>query len=81
MSGGARRQAGGLMADEKDLRPATAEEVASALAYALRFDKRGRPWPAGMEIAAGVAATMLAEGIAAQGVVVMKARGSKPRAL
>ena len=61
---------------EDKLRPATAEEVASALAYALRFDKRGRPWPAGMEIAAGVAGQVLAEGLAAQGVVVMRTKAT-----
>ena len=68
---------GPLPAPPSDLRPATPEEVASVLAYALRFDKQGRPWPAGMDIAAGVAGEVLAEGIAAQGGVVMKTKGPR----
>lgn len=62
-----------------DLRPASDEEVASTLAYALRFDGRGRPWPAGMEIAAGVAGRVLADGLKAQGVEVKKVRGLRPK--
>jgi hypothetical protein len=67
------------MEDSEPLRPATDEEVASTLAYALRFDARGRPWPAGMEIAAGVAGEVLAEDVTRLGLVAMKRRGGNRR--
>jgi hypothetical protein len=67
------------MENSEPLRRATDEEVASTLAYALRFDGRGRPWPAGMEIAAGVAGEVLAEDVARLGLVAMKRRGGNRR--
>jgi hypothetical protein len=49
------------MTDEKPLVPATGEEVAQVLAYALRHDERGRPRRgAAWDLAAVVLAEQLA---------------------
>jgi hypothetical protein len=44
-----------------DLAPAVSADVVQALAYALRFDECGRPWPGAAWIMASLAAEYLAE--------------------
>jgi hypothetical protein len=63
-------------ADPGSLAPASAEEVAEALAYALRHDERGKPrrTSAGWDFAAGIAAEHLVQHLARAGFVVMKRR-------
>ena len=56
---------------------ATPDEVAAALAYALRHDERGKPRRgavAGWDFTAGIAAEHLAAHLARAGFVVMKRR-------
>ena len=60
------------------LDPATPQEVAGALAYALRFDERGRPRPGGWEFAAALAAEALTEHLGRSGFVVLKRRPAPP---
>lgn len=57
-----------------DLTAATADEIAEALFYALRYDKRGKPGPGGGGLMAGIAAERLAEHLHRANFVVMKAR-------
>ncbi len=63
---------------ERDqLAVASPEEVAEALAYALRHDERGKPRrgaTAGWDFTAGIAAEHLAGHLARAGFVVMKRR-------
>ena len=63
-----------------DLTAAATEEVAEALAYALRHDERGRPRGsvAGWDFAAGIAAEHLEAHLARAGFVVMKRRPARP---
>ncbi len=62
--------------DPASLAPASAEEVAEALAYALRHDERGKPrrTSAGWDFAAGIAAEHLVQHLTRAGFVVMKRR-------
>ncbi|MDO9713243.1 hypothetical protein [Paracraurococcus lichenis] len=58
--------------DPAELAPAAPEEVAEALAYALRHDERGRPRRgavAGWDFAAGIAAEHLAAHLLRAGFV------------
>jgi hypothetical protein len=67
--------------DLADLAPAAPEEVAEALAYALRHDERGRPRRgavAGWDFAAGIAAEHLAAHLGRAGFVVLKRRPTRP---
>ena len=68
-------------ADQDGLTPAAPEEVAEALAYALRHDERGRPRRgavAGWDFAAGIAAEHLAAHLVRAGFVVLKRRPARP---
>jgi hypothetical protein len=63
--------------DLTTLRLASADEVAEALAYALRHDERGKPRrgaTAGWDFTAGIAAEHLAAHLDRAGFVVMKRR-------
>jgi hypothetical protein len=63
--------------DLASLRLASADEVAEALAYALRHDERGKPRrgaTAGWDFTAGIAAEHLAAHLDRAGFVVMKRR-------
>ena len=64
--------------DLTDLTAATAQEIADALSYALRFDERGKARKGGWDFAAGLAAERLAEHLRRSGFVVMRARPSRP---
>ena len=64
--------------DPADLIAASAEEVAAALSYALRFDARGKPRRGGGEFAAGIAAERLTEHLRRVGFVILKARPTRP---
>jgi hypothetical protein len=61
-----------------DLTAATADEIAEALSYALRYDERGKPRRGGGELTAGIAAERLTEHLRRAGFVVMKARPARP---
>jgi hypothetical protein len=61
-----------------DLIPATAEEIASALAHALRFDARGKARRGGGDLAASLAAERLVEHLQQSGFVLMRGRGARP---
>ena len=65
-----------------ELRPlmnaASDEEFAQSLAYALRFDERGRPRAGGWEFAAALAAERLVEHLRRSNFVVMKRRPTPP---
>jgi len=60
------------------LTAASAEEVAEALSYALRFDARGKPRRGGGELAASIAAERLTEHLRRVGFVILKARPTRP---
>jgi len=64
--------------DPVDLTPATPEEIAEALSYALRYDERGKPRKRGWDFAAGLAAERLAEHLRRSGLIVMRARPGRP---
>jgi hypothetical protein len=66
-----------------DLRPASTEDLADALAFALRFDGRKRKQDAA-EMMARIVAKRLVEHLERSGFVVMKSRrlaGARPWAL
>jgi len=60
------------------LAPANPSEVAESLAYALRFDERGRPRSGGWEFAAAIAAERLVQHLDRAGFVVLKRRTGAP---
>ncbi len=64
------------MTDPSSLRPATAEEIRAALAFALRFDGRKRVHT-GDEFLARITAERLVDHLARAGFVVMKAPASR----
>ena len=64
--------------DAADLSPATPEEVADVLSYALRYDDRGKPRRSGWDFAAGLAAERLTERLRRAGYIVMRARSGRP---
>ncbi|MFC4168980.1 hypothetical protein [Teichococcus aestuarii] len=51
---------------------ASAEEVADALAYALRYDERGKPRPSGGQLVASLAAEHLVKHLERAGFLVLK---------
>jgi hypothetical protein len=59
------------MTDAADLRPATEEEVAEALSFALRFDGR-RPFPQANSLMANITAAHLVEHLQRCGIRFMK---------
>ncbi|MCB8877411.1 hypothetical protein [Acidisoma silvae] len=64
--------------DLAELTAATAEEIAEALSYALRYDERGKPRKGGWDFAAKLAADRLAEHLRRSGLIVMRARPGRP---
>jgi hypothetical protein len=54
------------------LRAATPDEIAQSLAYALRFDDRGKPRRTGYEATAALAAAQLVQHLTLSGVVFMR---------
>jgi hypothetical protein len=58
------------------LRAVTPDEIAQSLAYALRFDDRGKPRRTGYEATAALAAAQLAPHLARSGGVVMRGHGA-----
>jgi hypothetical protein len=69
--------------DGQWLHPAAPEDVADTLAYAMRFDPRGKARRTGVEYAAKRAADQLVQQLTSSGFVVMRRRGprgSPPRA-
>ena len=63
--------------DRADLTAATADEIAEALSYALRYDERGKPRRGGGDLTAGIAAERLTEHLRRSGFVIMKARPAR----
>jgi hypothetical protein len=61
-----------------ELIPATAEEIAGALAHALRFDTRGKARRGAGDLAASLAAERLVEHLQQSGFVLMRSRGASP---
>jgi hypothetical protein len=61
-----------------DLAAATAEEIAEALSYALRFDERGKPRRGSWDFAAGLAAERLTDHLRRSGFIIMRARPTRP---
>jgi hypothetical protein len=59
---------------DKPLVPATDEHIASALAYALHFDARGKARRGGGELAASLAAERLRASV----FVLMRGRSARP---
>lgn len=57
-----------------DLTAATPDEITEALAYALRYDARGKPRPSGGQMVASLAAERLAEHLNMAGFVLMRRR-------
>jgi hypothetical protein len=60
------------MPDEAPLTRATEDELLQALAYALRFDERGKPHRAARDDMARIAAQTIARYLDMAGFVVMK---------
>lgn len=63
--------------DRADLTAATADEIAEALSYALRYDERGKPRRGGGDLTAGIAAERLTEHLRRSGFVIIKARPAR----
>ena len=63
--------------DRADLTAATADEIAEALSYALRYDERGKPRRGGGDLTAGIAAERLTEHLRRSGFVIMKTRPAR----
>ena len=63
--------------DRADLTAATADEIAEALSYALRYDERGKPRRGDGDLTAGIAAERLTEHLRRSGFVIMKARPAR----
>jgi hypothetical protein len=59
------------MSDRPELRPATPEEIAEALSFALRFNGR-RPFPQSNTLMAGITAAHLVEHLLRCGFQLMK---------
>ena len=58
--------------------PANPAEVAESLAYALRYDERGKARAPGQEMVAAIAAERMVEHLQRRGFVVLKARTRPP---
>jgi hypothetical protein len=54
------------------LSAASPDEVADALAYALRYDERGKPRPSGGQLVASLAAEHLVKHLERSGFLVLK---------
>ncbi len=65
------------MSDDTPLAPATHAELVAALAYALRFDERGKAHRHATEINAQIAAETLVRYLDQAGFVVMKQAAAK----
>jgi hypothetical protein len=61
-----------------DLASVTQQEVVEALAYALRYDERGKPHRGSWDLIANLAAERLAEHLRRSGLVIMRARSGRP---
>ena len=61
-----------------DLAPASVEELAAALAYALSHDERGKPRRGSWDFAAGLAGDHLAKQLLRSGFVILRARAGRP---
>lgn len=57
---------------------ATPEEITDALAYALRYDDRGKPRKGGWDFVASLAAESLVAHLRRAGFVILRARSGKP---
>ncbi|MGG5890696.1 hypothetical protein ACLF3G_26735 [Falsiroseomonas sp. HC035] len=64
--------------DGHGLRPADPAEVADSLAYAMRFDERGRARRTGVEYASKIAAEQLVQRLLASGFVLMRRAPTAP---
>ena len=60
-----------------NLTAASAEEIAEALSFALRYDERGKPRRGGGDLTASIAAERLTEHLRRAGFVVMKLRPAR----
>ncbi|MEO3473385.1 hypothetical protein AAFN86_16065 [Roseomonas sp. CAU 1739] len=60
------------------LAPVSPKEIAESIAYALRYDARGKPVSGGWELAAKLAADRLVEHLERSGFVVLKRRPGAP---
>ena len=63
------------------LRPAMSEEVAQSLAYALRFDDRGKPMRRADDIMAVITANWLVRHLERSGFVIMKKPPAPPHSV
>ena len=63
--------------DHANLTTATAEEIAEALSYALRYDERGKARRGGGDLAASIAAERLTDHLRRAGFIVMRARPAR----
>ena len=61
-----------------DLTAVTSSELIEALAYALRYDARGKPRPSGGQMVASLAAERLMEHLKLAGFVLMRRRPAPP---
>ena len=61
-----------------DLVPASEEELAAALTFALRFDARGKARRGGGDLAASLAGERLVEHLRRSGFVLMRTRAACP---
>lgn len=66
------------MPDDAPLTPASREELVQALAYALRFDDRGKPHRQAVDMMAHITAQTLARYLDMAGFVVMRRPPAKP---
>jgi hypothetical protein len=64
--------------DGQGLRPADPTEVADSLAYAMRFDERGKARRTGVEYASKIAAEQLVRRLLASGFVLMRRAPAVP---
>lgn len=64
--------------DSQGLRPADPAEVADSLAYAMRFDERGKARRTGVEYASKIAAEQLVQRLLASGFVLMRRAPTAP---
>ena len=64
--------------DLQQLAAATPEEIAEILAYALRYDERGKPRKSGWDFAVNLAADRIAEHMRRSGLVILRARSGRP---
>jgi hypothetical protein len=60
------------------LTPATAQEIADALSYALRYDDRGKPRRNGWDFIATLAAERLAEHLKRAGFIILRTQSAPP---